>query len=130
MRDKIEIYRQDDPGYKTQFCFGAWRVGLLREDDRFVHVTYLERHLLTDEAFALLEGRAALITRSDGKETFTEMLPGSVYNIPQGLLHNIVVSPDATVIIAENAETGRENTEYEPFDMAAFPADLFKKIRG
>ena len=130
MRDHIEIYEHSEGGYKTQFCFGAWRIGLLREDERFVNVTYLERHLLTDEAFALLTGRAALITRADGRETVTEMLPGKVYNVPQGLLHNIVVSPDAQVIIAENAETGRENSEYEPYEISHFPADMLKKIRG
>ena len=130
-REQPEVYQHTEKGFKAQFSFESWRVGLLRADTRFTDICYLERHCLTDEAFALLSGKAALITKSsDGREAFTRMLPEKVYNIPKGLLHNILVSDDATVIIIENCETGPHNSEYEDFSMTRFPEALLKEIRG
>lgn len=111
------------------FSFGAWRIGILRGDDRFIHLTYLERHCLSDKAFALLSGRAVLVTHEANEYVFTLMEPEKVYNIPNGIWHNIYVDPTAAVIIAGNSETGRENSEYEPFDMQDFPEEIRRNIR-
>ena len=128
-RQHIEIYRHDGSGFKAQFSFEGWRVGLLCADTRFIDISYLERHLLTDEAFALLSGKAALITHGAAYE-YTVMQSGVVYNIPKGLLHNILVSDDATVIIMENADTGKHNSEYEDFNAADIPADVMRAVRN
>ena len=126
---QVEIYSHSEKGYKTMFSFGAWRIGMLREYERFIHLTYLERHCLSDEAFALLAGRAVLVTHEADGYVFTLMEPEKVYNIPKGLWHNIYVDSTAVVIIAENSETGRENSEYEPFDMRDFSEEIRRKIR-
>ena len=34
-----------------------------------------------------------------------------VYNVKKGLWHHIVVSEDATVLVVENSNTTKENTE-------------------
>ncbi len=66
-----------------------------------------ERHLETDEAFVLLEGKALLIE----DDTEYEMEKCKVYNIKKGIWHHIVVSPDATVLVIENSNTSPDNTE-------------------
>ena len=40
-----------------------------------------------------------------------EMTVGSVYNVPVGVWHHIVVSEDASVLVVENADTTKDNTE-------------------
>ena len=39
------------------------------------------------------------------------MEPMVVYNIPKGEWHHITVSRDATVLVVENANTSKENSE-------------------
>lgn len=41
-----------------------------------------------------------------------KMLPDQLYVVKKDAWHNIIVSEDAKVLILENADTGRENTEY------------------
>lgn len=106
----MEIYDYRGEGYQTVLRHGGWRVAYLNYADRFDRITYLERHLLTDEAFILLEGEATLLIGETA--TPVEMEPHKVYNIKQGEWHNIRVSRDAHVLIVENVETGRENSEY------------------
>ena len=39
------------------------------------------------------------------------MEQGVVYNVKKGEWHHIVVSEDAAVLVAENSDTGPDNTE-------------------
>ena len=48
--------------YKVVHEFEGWKIGFLRYSDRFSKFDRLERHLLTDEVFVLLEGQAVLYT--------------------------------------------------------------------
>ena len=89
---------------------------MLRYCERFSRVDELERHLKTDEIFVLLEGKATLYT--DKEEV--EMVVGSVYNVPVGVWHHIVVSEDASVLIVENADTAKDNTEKKKLCKEAF----------
>lgn len=84
-----------------------WKIGFLRYSERFSEFKQLERHLRTDEAFILLDGRAVLYTENER----CEMKKCTLYNIPKGVWHHIVVSRDATVMVVENADTSAENTE-------------------
>jgi len=103
----IEKYGFNGEDFKSVLEFESWKIGLLRYSERFSEFTRLERHLLTDEAFILLEGQATLYT--DTEEEI--MQTGIVYNIPKGVWHHIVVSRDATVMVVENANTSSDNTE-------------------
>ncbi len=110
----IEILHTMDEGYKPQVHFEAWRVAILRYADLFDRdkLVRLERHHLTDEVFVLLEGEATLIIGENCEEC--PMEANKIYNVKKDVWHNIVVSRDARVLIVENDNTGRDNTEYLP----------------
>ncbi len=117
MINKIEIYEAAKEGYETKLKYGAWRIGLITPAERFTNITYLERHDLTDEAFILLNGAATLL-HLDGEERLHsyEMEIGKIYNVPVGGWHNVRIEPDSLVMVVENAETSKENSEYRDFD--------------
>jgi len=112
--DEIQIYEHTDAGYLPMHDFGAWRVALLNYAPRFDIATmqYLERHMETDEIFVLLKGEAFLIVGESMKHVPMEV--GKIYNIPQAVWHNISVSKDASLLIVENANTTKENSEHKP----------------
>lgn len=85
----------------------GWNVAFLRYGEKFAKYNQMERHLETDEVFVLLEGTATLYTPDE----VCEMEPMMVYNIPKGEWHHITVSRDATVLVIENANTTKENSE-------------------
>lgn len=103
----IEKYEFSGEDFKVMMQFEGWKIGFLRYSDRFSEFKQLERHLRTDEAFILLDGMAVLYTENER----CEMKKCTLYNIPKGVWHHIVVSPDATVMVVENADTSAENTE-------------------
>ena len=45
----------------------------------------------------------------------TVMQPGKIYNVKKGTYHALLMERDAKVLIVENHNTGRENTEYYYF---------------
>jgi len=61
-----------------------------------------------------MEGSAQLIFNED-KERMT-MEKNKLYNVPKGMWHNIKVSQDAVLLIFENENTSRENTDYIHFN--------------
>ena len=93
------------------FCvvkqFEGWKIGFLRYSQRFSKFDRLERHLLTDEAFILLDGCATLYTDTEEEQ----MQKNVVYNIPKGGWHHITVSQDATIMVVENSSTNQDNTQ-------------------
>ena len=103
----IRIGVHTDGGFKVMVESGEWKVGMLRYNERFSRLGEMERHLLTDEVFILLSGSATLYT--DGETIKMEV--GTVYTVPQEVWHHIVVSEDAAVLVAENSDTGSDNTE-------------------
>ena len=103
----IEIFTHTDSGFKVLMEHGEWKIGMLRYCERFAHLGEFERHLLTDEAFMLLSGEATLYTDSES----IKMENGKLYNIPASVWHHIVVSEDASVLVVENRNTSKENTE-------------------
>ena len=103
----IQKYSFNGEDFKAVMQFEGWKIGLLRYSERFSKFDRLERHLLSDEAFILLEGSATLYTDSEK----ADMKPLTVYNIPAGIWHHIVVSEHASVLVIENRNTSKENTE-------------------
>lgn len=99
------IHRGD--GFQVLKQYEGWKIGYLRHNDRFSKFEEMERHLETDEVFVLLEGTATLYTEEEACQMEKSML----YNIPKGVWHHIVVSKDATVLVVENSNTTKENTE-------------------
>lgn len=93
--------------FKAVLEFEGWKIGLLRYSERFSDFKVMERHLQTDEAFVLLDGEATLYE----EENSYEMKKCKVYNVKKGLWHHIVVSKNATVLVIENSNTSKDNTE-------------------
>jgi mannose-6-phosphate isomerase-like protein (cupin superfamily) len=108
----IEEYSFTKEGYRAVLERGEWKIGILRYSDRFSSLGELEKHVKTDEAFVLLCGSATLYTDGECRE----MKPLTVYNIPAGVWHHIVVSEDATVLIVEDRDTSKENTMKKYFN--------------
>jgi mannose-6-phosphate isomerase-like protein (cupin superfamily) len=110
----LEILAYEGEGYNRTMHFGEWRVALANfgapfDRDRY---TYLERHLLTDEVFVLLSGKADLVIGLERTET--PMEAGKLYNVKQGTWHALLMSEDAKVLIVENHNTSIENSEHYP----------------
>jgi ureidoglycolate hydrolase len=116
----LEIRQYQGEGYRPLIDFGTWRVAILRWIEGLLpeRQEYMERHMQTDEVFVLLEGRAILIL--GGNETEASgvhpqvMESGKMYNVKQNTWHTILLSLDASVLIVENNDTGKDNTEYCP----------------
>ncbi len=108
----IEIREYTGEGYLPLVDFESWRVAFLRYNERFSALNGMERHLETDEVFVLLAGSATLYLGDGGLDRREiTMEPCKIYNIKRAVWHHIVVSKDATVLIVENANTTKENTE-------------------
>ena len=114
----LEIREHEGEGYKALVDYGGWRVAILRFQDGLLpeHQTSMERHVETDEVFVLTKGKGMLITggngpRVDGLE-LQVMEIGKIYNIKKNAWHTVSLTSDASVLIVENQDTGRHNSEY------------------
>ncbi len=117
LENLMEIREHTGENYVPVIHYGAWRVAFLNYHARFQHgnIFQLERHLLTDETFTLLRGRAVLYVSDGDAEhvgniTALRMEPCKVYNIFRGVWHAIEVSRDASVLITENDDTSKDNS--------------------
>ena len=116
----LEIREFVDPGYQPVIDFGAWRVAILNYLDEIhpARIDFMERHNETDEVFVLHKGRAILFL-GEG-ETSVEKIQsqaleaGKIYNVKKGVWHTVVLSQDGSVLIVENRNTSRENSNYSP----------------
>ncbi len=71
----------------------------------------MERHLETDEVFVLLFGTASLVVGDDKK--IYDLEPGKIYNVKRGVWHQVFIDKGSKVLIVENSDTTRENSEYK-----------------
>lgn len=80
----------------------------------------MERHTATDEVFILVRGNGMLIVGGNGKVVLDpqtiEMKIGDIYNVKKNTWHTIVLSRDAKVIIVENEDTGKDNSNFHLLD--------------
>ncbi|MBR6790638.1 MAG: cupin domain-containing protein [Oscillospiraceae bacterium] len=112
MDNIIEIKDYTGEGYKPQVDFGAWRVAIanFKPDWAPGAQTYIERHMETDEVFVLLAGEVSLLIGKEMQEY--KMEPGKIFNVKAGTWHQLQMSEDGKVLIVENRDTGRANSEY------------------
>ena len=114
----LEIGEYKGEGYQPLIQFGDWRVAILRWEQglQAERIEFMERHTQTDEVFVLLEGQATLILggiNGTVEGVFPqEMENGKLYNVKQGVWHTVLLSRDASILIVEDRDTGKENTEY------------------
>ncbi len=113
-------------GYRTVVDYDKWRVAIINYAERFdwdrASQKKLERHNETDEVFVLLCGRAVLIEGGDGEKAeglkFIIMEPNVVYNVKKSVWHDICMSVGTSVLIVENSDTGRINSDYCNIDIS------------
>lgn len=115
--DGLKILSYDNEGYDATFTFDKWIVAFINYAERFdpKGLTYLERHNESDEVFILTQGSATMLIGETGERV--EMEKNKIYAVEKGQWHGIVVSKDAKVIVVENSNTSKENSDYMPFSM-------------
>lgn len=117
-KNLLEVSEFNGPGYKPLIDFSAWRVAILNylEEIHPENISTFERHNLTDEVFVLLRG-AGILFLGDGSQHVEniysqKMESGKLYNVKKNTWHSIVLSRDGSVLIVENQNTSRDNTDY------------------
>ena len=112
---ELEILEYNESGYKGLVSYNGWRVALANPHPRWVdgQITYVERHLKTDEVFVLLSGEAVLYIGEERKRYILE--PGKLYCVKKGVWHNMAMAESAKMLIVENDDTCKDNTEYCDF---------------
>jgi hypothetical protein len=119
----LEIRNYDGEGYQPLIDYGDWRVAVLNflDNVRPDLNNIMERHSETDEVFVLTRGKGTLLLGGNASkvdEIYPEAMEiGKIYNIKRNAWHTILLSRDASVLLVENKDTGKHNTEY--FDLSA-----------
>ena len=119
----LDILEHSGTEYRRLVNNAKWTLASLNWAPRFdeSNVCELERHNLTDETFVLLYGKATLLVGENADSI--EMEPLKYYNVRAGIWHHIIVSEDARVLVAENANTSKDNTEY----MSLATGEVYRK---
>ena len=110
----IEILKDIKSGFSTQTVFEGWKIAFITYSDQYDQMKCVKRHTKTDEAFLLVEGNATLYTSDEQtptKFTETELQPKTVYNVKQNTWHHLKVSKNALILVVENSNTSKENTD-------------------
>jgi ureidoglycolate hydrolase len=119
----LESYTFDDEGYSPLLMKLQWMIAILNWEPSTErdNLKEIERHNLSDEVFVLLRGQVVLILHPDGEAlTAHNLQPNSVYNVPAGVWHNVILSRDAKVLIVENNSTHLHDTETRPITPEEF----------
>ena len=111
----IEIFDYTGAGYEPTMNFGEWRVALMNYSDSLKSVAKYERHMLTDEVFVLLEGKATLMVGEE--KALYKMEKFKIYKIKKAVWHATVMSEDAKLLIVENHNTSKANSEFIFYDV-------------
>lgn len=112
-------------GFKSLITLEECRVAVLNYFDGVSPEKFnrIERHMLTDEVFILIKGKADLIIFENPSDndgfTCTPMLIGELYNVKKAVWHQVIMSKDAKIVLFERADTSKDNSEY------IFPSDEF-----
>ena len=118
----LEIREYTGPGYQPVIDFSAWRVAILNylDDIHPEKIDSLERHNETDEVFVLIKGQGILFLGEGElqvKNIFPQVLePYKMYNVKRNVWHTVVLSRDGSVLIVENRNTSKDNSDYFPLN--------------
>lgn len=110
----LEISQWDQESYKPLVFSQGWQVAILNWDSYadVEAVEKVERHVLTDEVFVLLEGSGALVIAAPEDLKVVNAVRGTVYNVIKGAWHTVIGSRDSSWLIVENKDTHLGDTEY------------------
>jgi len=105
-------------GYQPLVDHDTWRVAILRFLDGLQpeRQSTMERHTETDEVFVLTKGKGLLIMGGNGIQIEgiypQKMEIGKIHNVKRNAWHTVLLSRDASVVLVENRDTDRHNSEY------------------
>lgn len=114
---RLTVVDSGEVGYKPVWDYEQWRIAITNDSPQThegcIHI--MARHMLTDEAFILLEGQASLLIGSgghqvEGVERF-DMQKGKVYVVHKATWHASITAAGTKVLIVENRDTSPANTE-------------------
>jgi len=99
-------------GFDTLHTFQSWKVAFITPAEQYGELKIVKRHTKTDEAFVLVKGEATIFT-ADGDEPLvqTKMEKEKLYVVKKNTWHHLKVSEDALLIVVENSDTTKENTQ-------------------
>ena len=76
----------------------------------------VERHITSDEAFVLLEGRVVLVIAgrgaAPGRVQAPRMEQGKVYTVRRDTRHTALLGRRSMVLVVEKRDTGAANTQH------------------
>lgn len=117
----LEQIAVEGQGFRPLKDHGSWRIAQLGYDPAVnapESLAVLGRHLATEEAFLLLQGRAVMVTAGNleqpGSLEAVRLAADRIYVVGQGQWHAAVLSPGARLLIVENSDTGAANSEDRP----------------
>ena len=117
----VEIGTYLGNGYESVIRYGGWRAAYLNNTtDEISYPTYFERHTQSAELFVLVEGRGKLLLSPDGEHDFeaVDMEPLMMYNVPPTSFHATVTEPGCRLLIVENSDVSKQNSEYRDLNEA------------
>ena len=137
MMSKIRISSCNGEGYMSLSIHEGWQVAYLTtcEKHHLDDLENMEVHNQTDELFILLQGTSVLLEADyeTGHPIFEalNMKPFVMYDVPQGVWHNIAMAPDTLLLIIEKDNTHLNDVAYRPFtaDECAKVKKLIEMIR-
>ena len=99
-------------GFDTLHTFEGWKVAFITCAKQYGELKLVKRHTQTDEVFILVKGEAKLFT-ADGDEPLvtTVLEKEKLYIVQKNTWHHLKVSEDGLLIVVENGDTTKENTE-------------------
>ena len=99
-------------GFDILHEFEGWKVAFITSAEQYGKLNVVKRHTKTDEAFLLVKGNARLFTSDENEPlTATELKSERLYVVKKNTWHHLKVSEDALLIVVENSNTSKENTE-------------------
>jgi predicted transcriptional regulator len=114
----LEIRDYEGEGYQPLVDYGTWRVAILRFLDGLQpeRQSSMERHTETDEVFVLMKGKGMLIMGGNGVQIdgiYPQVMEiGKIHNVKRNAWHTVLLSRDASVLLVENCDTDKHNSEY------------------
>lgn len=111
-----EIAESTKEGYSPVYDYEHWRIAITNDapSTRLNETVEFGKHLMTDEAFVLLEGSAYLLL-GDGDDDIGDISrhdleKGKVFVVKKGTWHFNVTTEGTKILIVENRDTDASNT--------------------
>lgn len=116
----LQVFAWEQDGYQPLVFSHDWQAAILNWEPVFAleNAGEVERHNHSDEVFVLTKGRAVLFTIDEHGLQVEEMRAGVIYNVRQGVWHNLLSTREASWIIVENRDTHLGDCEFRRLQAA------------